>query len=156
MGRQLMIITETRKRKFLFFGNLPKFYWETDFLPPQKDRFDELENAMRVDMINHIYNYRSSDLTPHEIIHKGKPHHAESGEPCGDVCVCGHSNSDVTTFKNITTIKTHSDYPMSFSPTPLPEYLERMAYNKKHGIKVTVELWDTDDAYTPLKLVKKF
>jgi len=154
MGRQLMIITETRKRKF-YIGFLPKFYHETDFLPPQQDRFDEEENAIRVDMLNHIYNYRASDLTPHEIIHKGKPHHSEAGDPCANECVCGHSNSRISKFTNITTIKTHSDFPMKFSDTPLPEYLTRMDYNREKNIQVTVELWDTDDQYNPISLAKK-
>jgi len=154
MGRQLMIITETRKRKF-FFGKLPKFYCETNFMPPQKDRFDEAENAMRVNLLNHIYNYRSEDLTPHEIIHQGLPHHSEDGEPCEDECVCGHSNSRVDNLVNKTTIKTHSDFPMKFSYTPLPEYLMRMDYNKANNIQVTVELWDTDNRYNPISLVKK-
>jgi hypothetical protein len=154
MGRQLMIITETRKRKF-FIGPFPKFYHETDFLPQQQDRFDEAENAIRVDMLNHIYNYRASDLTPHEIIHKGKPHHSEAGDPCADECVCGHSNSRISKFTNKTTIKTHSDFLMKFSDNPLPEYLIRVAYNKKNNINVVVELWDTDERYNPISLVKK-
>ena len=154
MGRQLMIITETRKRKF-FIGPLPRFYSETDFLPPLKDRFDEKENAIRVDLLNHIYNYRSEDLTPHEIIHKGLPHHSEDGAPCADECVCGHSNGRVSKLINKITIKTHSDYPMSFQKTPLPEYLIRVTYNKKNNINVVVELWDTDERYNPISLVKK-
>ena len=154
MGRQLVVITETRKRQF-FIGPIPRFYVETDFLPPLKDRFDEKENAIRVDILNHIYNYKSEDLTPHEIIHRGLPHHSEDGDPCKDTCVCGHSGGSISKFVNINFIKTHSDYPMKFQTIPLPEYLIRMKYNKKNNIKVVVELWDTDDRYNPLSLVKK-
>jgi hypothetical protein len=155
MGRQLVIITETRKNKFFFFGR-PDFYQEMDILPPQKDRNDPVENFMRVEIVNKIYNFVSSDLTPHELIHRGKLHHAESGEPCGDVCVCGHTASDITGNIHKLCIKTHSEAPMSFQKIPLPEYLERMEYNKKNNIAVKVELWDTDDQFNPISLIKTF
>jgi hypothetical protein len=157
MGRQLVIITETPKKRKPGKGAVVagRYYSQTDFLPPVTGRFNEEENEIRVHMLNHIYNYKSEDLTPHEIIHQGLPHHSEDGEACKDECVCGHSNVSTTNVHNQITIKTHSDYPMTFQTPPMPEYLVRMEYNKKNNIKVVVELWDTDDRYNKKALVKK-
>lgn len=153
MARQLIIITETRKRKFKI-GFYPDFYCETDFLPPLKDRFSDAENQVRVNMINQIYNFKSEDLTPQEIIHHGLPHHSEDGVPCGGECVCGHVNGSPRGNVNVVRIKTHSDFPMRFQEYPLPEYLARIAHNKKYNIDVVVELWDTDERFNPISLVK--
>ena len=154
MGRQLVVITETvQAGAEVFLGKRPPFYHEI-CLPEPVDRFDDAENAARLNVLNAIFNYTSDMLTPHEIIHKGEPHHSEDGEPCTDICICGHENSWVENGDHVRHIKTHSDYPMRFSDVPLPEYLARMEYNRKHHIQSRSELWNTDDRYNLLEKVK--
>ena len=75
---------------------------------------------------------------------------------CENVCVCGWTSTEIFSgdrgLKYF--IKTHSDSPMVFQNPPTQEFLNRMEYNVQHDISVKAELWDTDNSFNPITLIK--
>jgi hypothetical protein len=148
MGRQLYIITDTRSDT-----SIPFFIY-SGYIPNGVERTDEQGNIEVFNVTNSMYNYIGENLTSQELINQGDDHHSEEGDACEETCICGWSSHEVSnlTFKMM--IKDHTTSTLKFENPPLKEFLDRMKYNKQHGITTTVELWSTDDDFNPIQLIK--
>jgi hypothetical protein len=105
------------------------------------------------ELANQWYNIEGYTTTdPYEFGHPEKLHHGADGTSCDDAghCICGPMSTMQTGETWNLYVKFHDYNPLVFQDPLNKKYLERLEYNKKNNIEVTVEIVDADEHWNAM------